>query len=198
MPISQPRRIGIFGGSFNPVHVGHIGIAKRMLSLAHLDEIWFVVSPLNPLKKSSTDLIDDEKRLEITRQALTGEHHLVASDYEFHLPKPSYTWNTLLHLKTDYPDCQFTLIIGADNWLAFSRWAKPDYILSHFNIAVYARPDCPIDTATLPRNVRLYDTGLYDISSTMIRNNIRQGLPITGMVPSQVEEIVKEAYLTWK
>ena len=195
MPISQPRRIGIFGGSFNPVHVGHIGLARQILGLAHLDEVWFLVSPLNPFKMAATDLLDDEKRLDITRQALAGEKGLVAADYEFRLPKPSYTWNTLLHLKADHPDCQFTLIIGADNWLAFDHWAKPEFILSNCDIAVYARPDCDIDTATLPHNVRLYDTGLYDISSTRIRDDVKRGLPITGMVPSQVEEIVKEAYL---
>ncbi len=196
MPDSQQNlRIGIFGGSFNPVHVGHIGLAKQILNLAHLDEVWFLVSPLNPFKKAATDLLDDDKRLDITRQALAGEMRLVASDYEFHLPKPSYTWNTLKHLKADFPNCQFTLIIGADNWLAFDRWAAPEYILSNCEIAVYARPECPIDPATLPSNVRLYDTSLYNISSTMIRNNIRQGLPVTGLVPSQVEDMVKEAYL---
>ena len=118
----------------------------------------------------------------------------MASDYEFRLPKPSYTWNTLQHLKADHTDCQFTLIIGADNWLSFSRWARPDYILSNCDIAVYARPDCDIDTATLPHNVRLYDTKLYEISSTKIRDNVKRGLPITGMVPSRVEGMVKEAY----
>ncbi len=195
MPDSQQSlRIGIFGGSFNPVHVGHIGLARQILSLAHLDEVWFLVSPLNPFKKAATDLLDDDKRLSITRQALAGEKGLVASDYEFHLPKPSYTWNTLEHLKADYPNCQFTLIIGGDNWLAFNRWAKPDYILSNCDIAVYARPECAIDTASLPHNVHVYDTRLYDISSTQIRNNIRQGLPITGMVPDGVEKVVKELY----
>lgn len=194
MTISQPRRIGIFGGSFNPIHVGHIGLARQILGLAHLDEVWFLVSPLNPFKKAATDLLDDDKRLAITRIALKGERGLMASDYEFRLPKPSYTWNTLQHLKADHPYCQFTLIIGADNWLSFSRWARPDYILSNCDIAVYARPDCDIDTATLPHNVRLYDTKLYEISSTKIRDNVKRGLPITGMVPSHVEGMVKEAY----
>lgn len=191
----QPR-IGIFGGSFNPIHVGHIAIARELLSLAHLDEVWFLVSPLNPFKKAATDLLDDDKRLLMAQRALRGETCLKASDYEFHLPKPSYTWNTLQHLKADYPDKQFVLIIGADNWLAFDRWARPDYILSRFDIAVYARPDCPIDAASLPPRVHLYNMGLFDISSTLIRSRIREGLPVAGLVPPAIETLCMRFYST--
>ena len=191
----QPR-IGIFGGSFNPIHVGHIAIARELLTLARLDEVWFLVSPLNPFKKAATDLLDDDKRLLMAQRALRGEVRLKASDYEFHLPKPSYTWNTLQHLKADYPDKQFVLIIGADNWLAFDRWARPDYILSHFDIAVYARPDCPIDAASLPPRVHLYNMGLFDISSTLIRSRIREGLPVAGLVPPAIETLCMRFYST--
>lgn len=191
----QPR-IGIFGGSFNPIHVGHIAIARELLTLARLDEVWFLVSPLNPFKKAATDLLDDDKRLLMAQRALRGETRLKASDYEFHLPKPSYTWNTLRHLKADYPDKQFVLIIGADNWLAFDRWARPDYILSHFDIAVYARPDCPIDAASLPPRVHLYNMGLFDISSTLIRSRIREGLPVAGLVPPAIETLCMRFYST--
>ena len=191
----QPR-IGIFGGSFNPIHVGHIAIARELLTLAQLDEVWFLVSPLNPFKKAATDLLDDDKRLLMAQRALRGEARLKASDYEFHLPKPSYTWNTLRHLKADYPDKQFVLIIGADNWLAFDRWARPDYILSHFDIAVYARPDCPIDAASLPPRVHLYNMGLFDISSTLIRSRLREGLPVVGLVPPAIETLCVRFYST--
>lgn len=191
----QPR-IGIFGGSFNPIHVGHIAIARELLTLARLNEVWFLVSPLNPFKKAATDLLDDDKRLLMAQWALRGETRLKASDYEFHLPKPSYTWNTLRHLKADYPDKQFVLIIGADNWLAFDRWARPDYILSHFDIAVYARPDCPIDAASLPPRVHLYNMGLFDISSTLIRSRIREGLPVAGLVPPAIETLCMRFYST--
>lgn len=191
----QPR-IGIFGGSFNPIHVGHIAIARELLTLARLNEVWFLVSPLNPFKKAATDLLDDDKRLLMAQRALRGEARLKASDYEFHLPKPSYTWNTLRHLKADYPDKQFVLIIGADNWLAFDRWARPDYILSHFDIAVYARPDCPIDAASLPPRVHLYNMGLFDISSTLIRSRIREGLPVAGLVPPAIETLCMRFYST--
>lgn len=187
-------RIGIFGGSFNPIHVGHIAIARQLLCLARLDEVWFLVSPLNPFKTAATDLLDDDRRLLMAQQALEGDAHLKASDYEFRLPKPSYTYNTLQHLKADYPDNEFVLIIGADNWLAFDRWAHPDYILSNFDIAVYARPDCPIDRSALPFRVHLYNTGLFDVSSTLIRARVRQGLSVTGMVPAAIEPLCKQFY----
>ncbi len=191
--LAHPR-IGIFGGSFNPIHVGHIGLARQLLSLASLDEVWFLVSPLNPFKKAATDLLDDEKRLLIAREALEGEQKLKVSDYEFHLPKPSYTWNTLRHLQADYPTCHFVLVIGADNWLAFDHWAYPDYILANFEIAVYARPNCVIDPAALPHNVRFFKTRLYGVSSTTIRENIKNGLPISGLVPDHVEGLITESY----
>ncbi len=187
-------RIGIFGGSFNPIHVGHIAIARQLLRLARLDEVWFLVSPLNPFKTAATDLLDDDRRLLMAQQALEGETHLKASDYEFRLPKPSYTYNTLQHLKADYPDNEFVLIIGADNWLAFDRWAHPDYILSNFDVAVYARPDCPIDATTLPPHVHLYNMGLFDISSTMIRARIRQGQSVTGMIPAAIKDLCVKYY----
>lgn len=187
-------RIGIFGGSFNPIHVGHIAIARQLLRLARLDEVWFLVSPLNPFKTAATDLLDDDRRLLMAQQALEGDAHLKASDYEFRLPKPSYTYNTLQHLKADYPDNEFVLIIGADNWLAFDRWAHPDYILSNFDIAVYARPDCPIDSNALPFRVHLYNMGLFDISSTLIRARVHQGLSVTGMVPAAIEPLCRQFY----
>ena len=107
-------RTGIYGGSFNPIHVGHVELGRRMLEVGGLDEIWFLVSPQNPLKQNSA-LLDDALRLQFVRQALGSERHLVASDYEFRLPRPSYTWNTLQHLSQHYPTYRFTLLIGAGN-----------------------------------------------------------------------------------
>lgn len=159
-----------------------------------LDEVWFLVSPLNPFKASASDLLDDDTRLGIARKALEAEPGLEASGYEFRLPRPSYTWNTLAHLKADFPGRGFTLIIGADNWLAFDRWAKPEYILANCDIAVYAREDCPIDSATLPPNVRIVDAGLFPVSSTEIRRRARAGETIEGLVPPQVVQLVEKAY----
>ena len=105
------KKVGIYGGSFNPIHRGHIALARQMLRKAHLDEVWFLVSPLNPFKQASTDLLDDQTRLLLTRQALADEPRLVASDYEFHLPRPSYSWDTLQALSRDYPGHEFVLVI---------------------------------------------------------------------------------------
>lgn len=114
--------IGIYGGSFNPIHTGHIALARTLLRLTSLDEIWFMVSPLNPFKRATEDLLADNLRLKLTQLALEGEPRLVASDFEFGLPKPSYTYDTLRKLTETYPQNHFTLIMGADNWLAFDRW----------------------------------------------------------------------------
>ena len=114
-------KTGIYGGSFNPIHNGHIAIARKMTELAGLDEVWLVVSPQNPLKERG-DLLDDRLRLEMTRMALAPYPKLKASDFEFALPRPSYMWNTLQALSAAHPDREFTLLIGADNWEVFSRW----------------------------------------------------------------------------
>ena len=110
------KKVGIFGGSFNPIHTGHIALAKSLCEKAGLDEVWFMVSPQNPFKQAATDLLDDSLRFELVEKALKGESQLKACNYEFHLPKPSYTWHTLQALSKDYPDIAFTLLIGGDNW----------------------------------------------------------------------------------
>lgn len=185
---------GIFGGSFNPIHMGHIGLARDILRLTHLREVWFLVSPLNPFKQQAGDLIADRLRFDMVRRALASEPDLVASDYEFGLPRPSYTWQTLSHLREDYPNRLFTLIIGADNWLAFDRWAHPDDILRHHPIIVYPREGYPIDRASLPPRVTLVDTGLYPVSSTAVRHRVAHGLSVDGLVPPAIIPMVEQCY----
>lgn len=192
--LKSQTKIGIFGGSFNPIHTGHIQLAKQILDKARLDQVWFMVSPLNPFKEAASDLLDDHLRLQMARKALYGEPHLIATDYEFHLSKPSYTWSTLQHLSTDYPSFRFSLIIGADNWLAFDRWAKHDFILSHYDIIVYPREGSPIDPATLPSNVKLVNTTLYPVCSTEIRQRVRRGESIDGLVPPAIVGMIRHYY----
>jgi len=175
-------RIGLFGGSFNPIHNGHIALARQMVEKGRLDEVWFMVSPQNPLKKQD-DLAPDDVRLEWAREALKDEPQLLAKDYEFHLPRPSYTWKTLQELKKDFPQHEFVLIIGADNWVNFSRWAHHDDILKAYSILVYPREGYDMSAATLPKNVLLVDTPLYNVSSTQIRKLLKEGKSVDGLVP---------------
>ena len=186
-------RTGIYGGSFNPIHNGHIAIARAMTTRAGLDEVWLVVSPQNPLKPAGS-LLADEKRLLMAQTAVSGIPGVTATDYEFHLPRPSYMWNTLQSLSRDFPEHDFTLLIGADNWAVFHRWYRADDIIAHYPIAIYPRTGYPIDTASLPPNVKLIDTGLYDISSTQVKELIARGGDITGLVPDSVVPLATQFY----
>ena len=175
-------RTGIFGGSFNPIHNGHISLARQLREKAGLDEVWLMVSPQNPLK-ASTDLLDDKIRMEMVRLAVESEEGIIASDYELHLPKPSYTWNTLQNLKKDYPDREFVLMIGGDNWQLFDKWYHADDIRESYQIIVYPR--------------RGFEGGiegldLIDISSTEIRERIKAGKGIKRLVPKVVAEYINK------
>ena len=187
------KKTGIFGGSFNPIHVGHIALARQLLKCAGLHEVWFVVSPQNPWK-SEQELLDDESRLNMVRIALRDEENLLASDYEFHLQRPSYTLNTLRHLSKDYPDREFVLLIGGDNWAQFDKWYGYQEILSNYSIVVYPRRGEHVEEKELPENVSVVDTPLLDISSTEIRNRILQGQSIHDLVPKSIESLVLRNY----
>ena len=188
------RLVGIFGGSFNPIHVGHIALARQLRQLAHLDEVWLMVSPQNPLKQGSTDLLDDQLRYQLTRLALHGEEGIVACDYELHLPKPSFTWNTMQHLKADYPHFTFVLLVGGDNWANFHRWYRADDILRDHELVVYPRRGSLFDRSTLPPQVTIVETERLDISSTQIRQLCTAGQSIGGLVPPVIEPLVRRCY----
>lgn len=187
-------RIGIYGGSFNPIHRGHIALAKQILRKARLDEVWFLVTPLNPFKAASNDLLADDLRLMLTRKALEQEERLVASDYEFRLPKPSYTWDTLQALSHDYPEHEFVLVVGADNWIAFDRWHRSSDILAHYRIVVYPRENCAVDPAQMPNGVSLVRPRLYNVSSTDVRRRVAEGRGIKRMVPAAIADDVVRLY----
>lgn len=180
---------GIFGGSFNPIHNGHLSLARQLLERVGLDEVWFMVSPQNPFKRSD-DLLDDDERLQLVRLALAEEPKMKASDYEFHLPRPSYTWNTLQHLAKDYPDHKFVLLIGGDNWAKFDQWNHASDIVNRYRIVIYPRSGYAIGKDILPSSVTLVDTPLMDISSTVIRQRIHDGQSIVGLVPKTVEQYI--------
>jgi len=198
-------RTGIFGGSFNPIHNGHISLARQLKEKAGLDEVWLMVSPQNPLKQHS-DLLNDEARLKMARRALQGESGIIASDYEMHLSKPSYTWHTLQALSHDYPDREFVLMIGGDNWNLFGRWYHHEDIFRNYQIVVYPRkgsieaggqhPNSALNkTAHHALSPLVVEAELIDISSTDIRQRIREGQSIHNLVPQVVEDIImKEGY----
>ena len=183
-------KIGLFGGSFNPVHTGHVALARQLLQTLALDEVWLMLSPQNPLKPAGS-LLADHIRLELLQAALQGETGLKACDYELHLPLPSYTWQTLQQLEQDYPQHQFTLLIGADNWVIFHKWFRSDDILRRYPIAIYPRPGIELESSQLPEHVRLIDATLLDISSTAIRQRIALGQSISGMVAPAVEQLIE-------
>jgi nicotinate-nucleotide adenylyltransferase len=168
-------RIGIFGGSFNPIHNGHLAIARAALAQCALDEVWLMVSPQNPLKQQA-DLLNDSLRFQMAQRALEGVEGVRACDYEFRLPKPSYTWNTLQHLAKDYPDHRFTLLIGGDNWAHFQRWRHWQDILRHHDVVVYPRDEY---RGTI-------DVPLLDVSSTQIRQRVKAGESVRGLVPDSI------------
>lgn len=179
------RRTGIFGGSFNPIHNGHIALAKHLRQTAGLSEVWLMVSPQNPLKQQS-DLLDDEQRLKLAQTALEGVEGIEASDYEMHLPRPSYTWTTLQALSKAYPDREFVLLIGGDNWAHFERWYHWKDILHHYRVVVYPRDN----------TAGTVDAPLLDISSTDIRRRVRSGESIAGLVPDSIIKAVEACYAT--
>ena len=185
-------RIGLFGGSFNPIHNAHIALAKTICKEAKLDEVWFMVSPQNPLKQAE-DLLGENERYEMVKLALESEEKVLkASNYEFHLERPSYTWKTLRALKKDFPQHEFSLIIGGDNWVRFPRWAHSEEILANHNIYIYPREDSDINEALLPENVHLVHTPKINITSTMLRGMVKNGNDISGYVPEVVAKTIAE------
>ncbi len=185
------KRTGIFGGSFNPIHNGHIQLARSLREAVGLDEVWLMVSPQNPLKQQA-DLLDDDVRLQLARQAVGSEQGIIVSDYEFHLPRPSYTWNTLQALERGFPDREFVLMIGGDNWQHFQRWYRADDIIERYPIVVYPRRDS--DIGSVPPGVKVVEADLLDISSTDIRRRVREGKTIAGMVPDTILTAVTAYY----
>lgn len=189
-------KTGIFGGSFNPIHVGHLALANYLCEFEDLDEVWFMVSPQNPLKQQH-NLMNDGERLRLVQLAIQGYPKFVASDFEFHLPKPSYSIHTLDALKREYPDREFSLIIGADNWQLFYKWREAERLIAENKLLVYPRPGIPLSKEGLPPNVRIVQTPLIEISSTWIRDAVRAGKDVRYFLhPAVYQEIIEHNLLT--
>ncbi len=186
-------RTGIFGGSFNPIHIGHLALANYLCENDYIDELWFLVSPQNPFKQNEK-LLDDKTRLRMVNAAVRGYGRFYVSDFEFSLPKPSYTINTLNKLSETYTDRNFYLIIGADNWAAFDRWKSPEEIISKHHVLVYPRLGYDIPEM-LPQNVRAVDSPLIEVSSTFIRESISQGKDVRYFLHPAVYEIIEKESL---
>ncbi len=184
-------KTGVFSGSFNPIHIGHLALANYLCEFEGLDEVWFMVSPHNPLKDKS-DLWPEDFRLKLVNLAIEGYPKFKASDFEFHLPRPSYSVNTLSQLSATFPDREFHLIIGSDNWLSFHRWYKADEIVATYPIIVYPRPGFSIEEKNLPTSVHLSQAPVFDISSTFIRESLSKGIDIRYFLHPNVYQAILE------
>jgi nicotinate-nucleotide adenylyltransferase len=181
--------IGLFFGSFNPIHMGHLIIANHIICNTSLEELWFVVSPQNPLKGRNT-LLNENHRLNLLRTAIEGEHKLKASSVEFKLPKPSYTIDTLTYLTEKYLKHTFTIIMGSDSFQNITKWKNYQTLMSNYKIIIYKRPGFEI-TNKLNANIEIIDAPLLEISSTHIRKLIRENKSIRYLVPDNVKEEIE-------
>ncbi len=186
-------KIGLFFGSFNPIHHAHLIIANYIVNQALVDRVWFVVSPHNPLKESKS-LLNEKHRLHLINLAIEGEIHLRASDIEFNLPRPSYTSYTLNHLKEKYPDNEFVIIMGGDSFQNIDKWKNYNYIIDNYNIIIYNRPGFVINNKQGAR-LTIAEAPLLELSATVIRQLIRQKKSVRYMLPDAViDEIEKGGY----
>lgn len=185
--------IGLFFGSFNPIHVGHMVLANYMASFTDLEQVWFVVSPHNPLKEKSS-LLNQNQRLHMVNLAVDDSNKLRSSNIEFGLPQPSYTINTLAHLKEKYPQHCFSLIMGGDNLESFAKWKNYEEILKNHKIYVYPRPNTYFEEFKNHPNVIITEAPLMEVSSTMIRRAIKDKKDVSFFVPRAVWQYIEEMH----
>lgn len=184
------KKVGLFFGSFNPIHVGHLIIAQAVVDQTDCDEIWFVVSPQNPFKKSA-NLLHEFDRLDLVEKAIADNFAFKSCDIEFHLSKPSYTVDTLAHLSEKYPNHHFSLIIGGDNLESFKSWKNYETILSFYQLIVYPRSGLEMSDLISHSSVKLIEAPLLQISATYIRECIRQNRSVKYLIPDEVEAYIK-------
>ena len=184
------KEIAIFSGSFNPIHAGHLMLASYMCEFTSVEEVWLVVSPHNPLKETG-ELLDDHLRLEMVKAAVAPYRKLKVSDVEFHLPRPSYTIDTLDYLTVQHPGTRFSLIIGGDNWNQLPLWKEYERLLKSYPMLIYPRPgEEVVIPEALRESVQLVDAPLLEISSTFIRRSIRDGKDMRAFLPAEAYELI--------
>lgn len=188
--MNQSQKIGLFFGSFNPIHIGHLIIANIMAEHADLRKVWLIVSPQNPLKPSK-GLLHEFDRYDMAKAAVADHYKIEVSDVEFHLPKPSYTIHTLAYLTEKHPDKDFKVIIGEDNLESFTKWKNHEQILNQFGLYVYPRPHVTNSDLKRHAQVKMVEAPLLDISATYIRESIKNNKSIRYLVPEAVETIIR-------
>ena len=184
------KKIGLFFGSFNPIHIGHLILANYILENSDMEELWFVVSPQNPFKDKKS-LLSDHNRLDMVQLAITNYPKMRASNVEFSLPKPSYTIDTLVYLKEKYPDYSFSLIMGEDNLESLSKWKNSETLIKNHQIIVYPRTfsdEKPHHEYPEHSNIALINAPMIEISATEIRKMIKEGKNVRPMLPPEVFE----------
>lgn len=184
------KEVGLYFGSFNPIHMGHMAIANYLVEFTELDEFWFVVTPQNPHKEKK-NLLNDYDRLEMVGLAVEGDDRLQVSDIEFFLPKPSYTIDTLAYLKDRHPNKQFKILMGSDNLQNFHKWKNSDAIVQNYGVVVYPRHG--FDISAIPRHKNIIvaeEAPMMEISSSFIRTSIKQGKDIRHFLPPRTWEYI--------
>lgn len=182
------RTVGILGGSFNPVHVGHMILASFLAQWGYVDEVWLTLSPRNPLKDPG-ELLPDMKRLSMLSIAAKGARYVDTCDIELTMPRPSYTINTLDLLRERYPDMRFKVIIGSDNWRIFDQWRDSKRILDEYGVLVYLRPGYPVERRHVD-GLEVVDAPMVHLSSTFVREAIRRGRDMTYFLPAGVYKYI--------
>jgi nicotinate-nucleotide adenylyltransferase len=185
------KNVGIFSGSFNPVHIGHLALANWLCEYDDLDEVWFLVTPQNPLKETK-DLMDFRSRLAWVEKATAGYPKFKVSDFESTLPLPSYTIRTLRALRASFPDCLFHLIVGADNWENMAQWKDVQALLAEFPLRIYPRRGYDPVVPSRLTQVRIVDAPLLDISSSFIREALEQGKDLRFFLPESIRNEINQ------
>ncbi|TKG88503.1 nicotinate-nucleotide adenylyltransferase [Puteibacter caeruleilacunae] len=186
-------KIGLYFGSFNPIHIGHLAIANYMVEFTDLDSLWFVVSPQNPFKTKKS-LLPEYQRLELVNQAIGDDFRFKASNIEFRLPKPSYTIDTLTYLKEAYPNHQFVLIMGSDNLKSFDKWKNYQQLIEQYPILVYPRPGFDESTMPTDADMTIVNAPFIEVSSSFIRDSIAGGKDVSFFMHPNTANYISEMH----